>query len=44
MVDWLVTIAVAVAFVLTFEGAVPRSSLIGPVMVTYWPPGRVSLR
>jgi signal peptidase I len=23
-------------------GAVPRSSLIGPVIVTYWPPGRMS--
>ena len=23
-------------------GAVPRSSLIGPVLFTYWPPGRVS--
>ena len=25
-------------------GVVPRSSLIGPVMVTYWPSGRASLR
>ena len=25
-------------------GTVPRSSLIGPVMLTYWPPGRVSTR
>jgi signal peptidase I len=24
-------------------GSVPRSSLIGPVLVTYWPPGRISL-
>ncbi len=23
-------------------GAVPRSSLIGPVMITYWPPKRIS--
>jgi signal peptidase I len=23
-------------------GAVPRSSLIGPVIFTYWPPGRIS--
>ena len=23
-------------------GAVPRSKLIGPVMFTYWPPGRIS--
>ena len=23
-------------------GAVPRSSLIGPVILTYWPPGRIS--
>ena len=23
-------------------GAVPRSSLIGPVIFTYWPPGRMS--
>jgi signal peptidase I len=23
-------------------GAVPRSSLVGPVMFTYWPPGRLS--
>ena len=25
-------------------GTVPRASLIGPVVLTYWPPGRVSLR
>ena len=25
-------------------GTVPRSSLIGPVMLTYWPPSRVSSR
>ncbi|MHB8650944.1 MAG: signal peptidase I [Gaiellaceae bacterium] len=25
-------------------GTVPRSSLIGPVVVTYWPPGRISWR
>jgi signal peptidase I len=25
-------------------GAVPRSSLIGPVIFTYWPPGRLSYR
>ena len=25
-------------------GTVPRSSLIGPVMLTYWPPSRVSFR
>jgi signal peptidase I len=25
-------------------GTVPRSSLIGPVMVTYWPPDRLSAR
>ena len=25
-------------------GTVPRSSLIGPVMLTYWPPGRVATR
>jgi signal peptidase I len=25
-------------------GTVPRSSLIGPVMLTYWPPGRGSFR
>ena len=25
-------------------GTVPRSSLIGPVMLTYWPPGRLSFR
>jgi signal peptidase I len=25
-------------------GTVPRSSLIGPVLVTYWPPGRVAFR
>jgi signal peptidase I len=24
-------------------GSVPRHSLIGPVLLTYWPPGRVSL-
>lgn len=24
-------------------GSVPRSSLIGPVLVTYWPPGRLAL-
>jgi signal peptidase I len=24
-------------------GTVPRSSLIGPVIVTYWPPNRISL-
>ena len=23
-------------------GAVPRSSLVGPVILTYWPPGRIS--
>jgi type IV secretory pathway protease TraF len=23
-------------------GAVPRSGLIGPVIFTYWPPGRIS--
>ena len=23
-------------------GAVPRSNLIGPVIFTYWPPGRIS--
>jgi signal peptidase I len=23
-------------------GAVPRSSLVGPVMFTYWPPTRLS--
>jgi signal peptidase I len=23
-------------------GAIPRSSLIGPVLFTYWPPGRIS--
>ena len=25
-------------------GAVPRSSLIGPAMLTYWPPSRLSFR
>jgi signal peptidase I len=25
-------------------GTVPRSSLIGPVMLTYWPPSRISFR
>jgi signal peptidase I len=25
-------------------GAVPRRNLIGPVMVTYWPPNRISFR
>ena len=25
-------------------GTVPRSSLIGPAMITYWPPTRVSIR
>lgn len=25
-------------------GAVPRSSLIGPVMLTYWPPGQLAFR
>jgi signal peptidase I len=25
-------------------GAVPRANLIGPVVLTYWPPGRVSVR
>ena len=25
-------------------GTVPRSSLIGPAMLTYWPPGRLSFR
>ena len=25
-------------------GAVPRSRLIGPVILTYWPPSRVSYR
>jgi signal peptidase I len=25
-------------------GTVPRSNLIGPVMLTYWPPGRLSFR
>jgi signal peptidase I len=25
-------------------GAVPRSSLVGPVIFTYWPPGRISYR
>ncbi len=25
-------------------GTVPRSSLIGPVLLTYWPPDRISLR
>jgi signal peptidase I len=25
-------------------GTVPRSSLIGPVLLTYWPPGRLSFR
>jgi len=25
-------------------GTVPRSSLIGPVMLTYWPPNRISFR
>jgi signal peptidase I len=25
-------------------GAVPRDSLIGPVLLTYWPPDRISLR
>ncbi len=24
-------------------GSVPRGSLIGPVLLTYWPPGRISL-
>jgi signal peptidase I len=24
-------------------GSVPRHSLIGPVLLTYWPPGRISL-
>ena len=23
-------------------GSVPRKSLIGPILVTYWPPGRLS--
>jgi signal peptidase I len=25
-------------------GAVPRSSLIGPAVVTYWPPDRLTVR
>lgn len=25
-------------------GSVPRASLIGPVLLTYWPPGRITLR
>jgi signal peptidase I len=25
-------------------GTVPRSSLIGPVVLTYWPPGRIDVR
>jgi signal peptidase I len=25
-------------------GAVPRENLIGPVIVTYWPPNRISFR
>jgi signal peptidase I len=24
-------------------GAVPRSSLVGPVIMTYWPPNRISV-